>query len=93
MLQLRWHNTRKCYFLGVFFTKGVDGKYTVIVPPAGALVTSLPDDYDVITLNGVEYYKVDDTVYRMTVSDGTAYFEVLGQMTGALAEQYNMYKE
>lgn len=86
-------NTEYFYQDGVFFTKGADGKYTVIVPPAGALVTALPDDYDVITLNGVEYYKVDDTVYRMTVSNGTAYFEVLGQLTGALAKQYNMYKE
>ena len=59
-----------------------------IVPPAGALIDELPDDYRVITLGGDEYYAVDDTVYRTTVIGGTPYFEVLGQMTGSLAGQY-----
>lgn len=73
---------------GVFFTKGKDGKYVTIVPPAGALVKELPDDYETITMNGSEYYKVDDTVFRAAVVDGAACFEVLGQLTGALAEQF-----
>ena len=86
-------DTEYFYQDGVFFTKGADGKYTGIVPPAGALVQELPDDYDTVILDGQEYYKVDDTIYKMTVVNGTAYFEVLGQMTGELAEKYNMYKE
>lgn len=66
---------------GVFFVAGDDGKYKVIVPPAGALIKALPEDYDTVTLSdGNEYYKVDDTIYRMTVSDGVPYFEVLGQL-------------
>lgn len=65
---------------GVFYTMGADGQYRVIVPPAGALVESLPDDYDLVTLNGDEYYKVDDTVYRVAISEGKPYFEVLGQL-------------
>jgi hypothetical protein len=76
---------------GVFFIKDKNGKYVTIVPPAGALVQELPDDYDTITLNGEEYYKVDDTVYKLTIIDGSPYFEVLGQMTGTLAEKYNQY--
>ena len=76
---------------GVFFIKDKDGKYVTIVPPAGALVQELPDDYDTITLNGDEYYKVDDTVYKITIIDGSPYFEVLGQLTGELAEKYNAY--
>ena len=48
---------------GVFYSKGADGEYRVIVPPSGALVESLPDDYEMVTLKGDEYYKVDDTVY------------------------------
>ena len=63
---------------GVFYVLE-NGQYKVIIPPAGALVTSLPDDYDVIVLNGVEYYKVDQTVYRTTLMDGNPYLEVLGQ--------------
>ena len=76
---------------GVFFIKDKDGKYVTIVPPAGALVQELPDDYDTVTIDGDEYYKVDDTVYRITIIDGSPYFEVLGQLTGALAEKYNTY--
>ena len=66
---------------GVFFVKGKDGKYRTILPPAGALIKALPDDYHTVTLaDGNEYYRVDDTIYRMTVSDGVPYFEVLGQI-------------
>jgi hypothetical protein len=83
-------NSQYYYQDGVFYIES-KGKYSVIIPPAGALVTSLPDDYDVITMNGIEYYKVDDTVYRTTLVDGIPYLEVLGQMYGKLASQYNYY--
>lgn len=65
---------------GVFYAPGPDGQYYVIVPPAGALVESLPDDYEIVVLGGKEYYRVDNTIYMMTVSEGRPYFEVLGQM-------------
>ncbi len=65
---------------GIFYMKDAKGEYKVIVPPAGALVETLPDDYDMITLKGDEYYKVDDTVYKITISDGKPCFEVLGQL-------------
>lgn len=65
---------------GVFYTMDAGGQYKVILPPAGALVETLPDDYEMVTLrDGKEYYKVDDTVYRVTISEGKPYFEVLGQ--------------
>ena len=47
---------------GIFYIVNGNGQYQTIVPPAGALVQSLPEDYDIITLNGVQYYRVDDTV-------------------------------
>lgn len=66
---------------GVFYSMGADGQYSVIVPPAGALVESLSEDFDIVTLSdGNEYYKVDDTIYKVTVVDGIPYFEVLGQL-------------
>lgn len=85
--------TEYFYDDGVFFVKDKSGKYVTIVPPAGALVKELPDDYDTVTLDGKEYYKVDDTVFRTTVVDGNAYFEVLGQMTGELADQFDFNKQ
>ena len=66
---------------GVFYSMDANGQYSVIVPPAGALVETLPDDFDMVTLaDGNEYYKVDDTVYKITISEGKPYFEVLGQL-------------
>lgn len=74
--------TEYFYNDGVFYVKAADGQFTVIVPPAGALVESLPDDYELIELGGNTYYKVDDTVYRPSISaEGKACFEVLGQLT------------
>ena len=66
---------------GVFYTMDANGQYSVIVPPAGALVETLPEDYDLVTLaDGNQYYKVDDTVYKVSIVDGKPYFEVLGQL-------------
>lgn len=76
---------------GVFYIVNAGGQYQVIVPPAGALVQKLPEDYDIITLGGVQYYRVDDTVYRLTLVSGSPYLEVLGQMYGQLARDYNGY--
>lgn len=65
---------------GVFYVKDASGQYKTIAPPAGALVETLPEDYDLVTLSdGKEYYKVDDTIYQVTVSEGKPFFEVLGQ--------------
>lgn len=64
---------------GVFYMKDATGEYRVIIPPAGALVESLPEDYDLVVINDNEYYKVDDTVYKLSISEGKPYFEVLGQ--------------
>ena len=64
---------------GVFYIMDTDGEYKVILPPAGALVDTLPEDYEMVTLDGNEYYKVDDTIYRVVISEGRPYFEVLGQ--------------
>lgn len=73
--------TEYYYNDGVFYIKGDDGQYVVIVPPAGAMVDALPEDFEEFEFEGTTYYKVDDTVYRMTVTEeGKACFEVLGQL-------------
>jgi len=85
-------NAEYFYQDGVFYTISASGVYSTIVPPAGALVTSLPDDYEIIVMDGIEYYLVDNTVYRTTVFEGEPYLEVLGQMYGSLYNQYNIYR-
>ena len=42
-------------------------------------------------MDGMDFYKVDDTVYRLTLVEGKPYLEVLGQMYGKLASKYNYY--
>ena len=64
---------------GIFFILK-NGKYVTIVPPAGAIVEKLPEDYETIVLGGQEYYNLDDTVFRVIISEGKALFEVLGQL-------------
>lgn len=83
----------KPYFYqdGVFYINNSNGQYEVIVPPAGALVDELPDDYDTITIDGIDLYKVDNTVYRLTLVEGVPYLEVLGQMYGSMARKYDYY--
>ena len=73
-------STSYFYQDGVFYTQGSDGQYYVIVPPAGAIVDRLPEDFDTVILNGEKYYRVDDTIYQMVINEGRPYFEVLGQM-------------
>jgi len=85
-------NSEYFYQDGVFYTISASGVYSTIVPPAGALVTSLPDDYETIVMDGIEYYMVDNTVYRTTLFEGVPYLEVLGQMYGSLYTQYNVYR-
>ena len=84
-------NSEYFYQDGVFYVEQ-NGQYTVIIPPAGALVTSLPEDYETIVMNGVAYYLVDNTVYRTMLFESQPYLEVLGQMYGDLYNKYNPYR-
>lgn len=68
------------YQNGVFYVLDMDGEYRVIIPPAGALVDSLPSDRKTVTLGGEVFYQVDDTIYQSRNIDGVIYFEVLGQL-------------
>jgi hypothetical protein len=70
--------TNYYYQDGVFYT-GHGRNFTTIVPPAGAIVASLPEDYIVVMYGGDPFYRVENTLYRQFVVDGAPYFEVLGQ--------------
>ena len=72
--------TEYYYQDGVFFIVDAYGQCLTIVPPTGALVEYLPEDYVRFKYGSETYFKVDDTVYALTLVDGNPYFEVLGQM-------------
>ena len=63
---------------GVFYTTDDEGKYVVTAPPAGAVVESIPEDFEAVMLKGRMYYSVDNTIYRLTMVGGKPYLEVLG---------------
>lgn len=73
-------DTEYYYQDGVFYIIDAYGQYRTIVPPTGALVQYLPDDYTTFHRSGELFYRVDDTVYALTLIDGNPYFEVLGQL-------------
>lgn len=62
---------------GVFYVLDRDGDYYVIEPPIGALVESLPGDYERVYLNDELYYQVENTLYKLSVVNGVPYFEVV----------------
>ena len=65
---------------GAFYVITDYGTYYEIDPPAGALIDRLPEDLRKVRIDGREYYRYEDTVYRLVVVEGIPYFEVLGQM-------------
>ena len=65
---------------GAFYVINDYGTYYEIDPPAGALIDRLPEDLRKVRIDGREYYRYEDTVYRLVVVEGVPYFEVLGQM-------------
>lgn len=65
---------------GVFYIVNAFGQYRTIIPPTGALVEYLPDDYTTFRRGGDLFYRVDDTVYTLRLIDGQPLFEVLGQL-------------
>lgn len=72
--------TEYYYQDGVFYIVDAFGQYRTIIPPTGALVEYLPDDYTTFRRGGDLFYRVDDTVYTLRLIDGQPLFEVLGQL-------------
>lgn len=66
-----------CYYSDGVYYQRVNDQYNVIEAPVGALITQLPSDYQEVIIGGETYYKVDETLYRVTVYDGQPYFEVV----------------
>jgi len=69
------------YYLcnGLFYTYDNE-EYTVVEPPIGAEVASLPDKAQSIVINGQQYYEVDGVYYQaVTKDDGTVVYMVAGK--------------
>jgi hypothetical protein len=64
---------------GLFYEYDND-QYTVVEPPVGAEVTTLPSDEQSIVINGQQFYEADGVYYKpVTKDDGTLVYEVAGK--------------
>jgi len=67
------------YSDGLFYQYD-NSQYTVVEPPIGAQVTSLPDNAQSIVINGQQYYEANGVYYMpYKKDDGTMVYEVAGK--------------
>jgi hypothetical protein len=67
------------YSDGLYYQYDND-QYTVVEPPIGAELTTLPDKAQAITINGQQYYELDGVYYMpYTKDDGTVVYQVAGK--------------
>jgi hypothetical protein len=67
------------YSDGLFYSYD-NSEYTVVEPPIGAEVTSLPSNAQSIVINGQQYYEADGVYYEpITKDDGTVTYQVAGK--------------
>jgi hypothetical protein len=57
-----------------------NNQYTVVEPPVGAEITTLPDKAQSIVINGQQYYELNGVYYLpITKDDGTLSYEIAGK--------------
>jgi hypothetical protein len=74
-----WGDYQYFYSGGLFYQYN-DSQYTVVEPPVGAEITTLPKDAQSIVINGQQYYEVNGVYYEpITKDDGTLSYQVAGK--------------
>jgi len=67
------------YSQGLYYQYDND-QYTVVEPPVGAEVTTLPSNAQSIVINGQQYYEVNGVYYEpITKDDGTLSYQIAGK--------------
>jgi hypothetical protein len=57
-----------------------NSQYTVVEPPVGAAITTLPGDAQSIVINGEQYYELNGVYYQpVTKDDGTVVYQIAGK--------------
>ena len=74
-----WGDYEYYYSDGLFY-QYENSEYTVVEPPIGAEVTTLPDKAQSIVINGQQYYELNGVYYQpVTKDDGTVVYMVAGK--------------
>ena len=68
------------YFSDGYFYQYNNDEYTVVEPPVGALIKSLPSNAKSIVINGQQYYELNGVYYLpVKMEDGTVQYEIAGK--------------
>jgi hypothetical protein len=68
------------FYSGGLFYQYDNNEYTVVEPPVGAEVNSLPSNAQSIMINGEQYYEADGVYYQpITKDDGSTTYQVAGK--------------
>jgi hypothetical protein len=74
-----WGDMQFYYGNGYFYQYN-NNQYTIVEPPVGAAVNSLPSDAESIVINGIQYYQSNGVYYQpITRDDGTVVYQVAGK--------------
>jgi len=66
------------YYYGTYYIDAPQGGYTVVDAPLGARIDALPDGYEVFELDGMVFYRLDETYYKAVVEpNGNVVYEVV----------------
>jgi hypothetical protein len=68
------------FYSGGLYYQYDNDQYTVVEPPVGAEVTTLPSNAQSIVINGQQYYEVNGVYYQpITKDDGTLSYQIAGK--------------
>lgn len=75
-----WWGDAYYYYSGGLFYQYENDQYTVVEPPVGAEVKTLPAKAESIVIDGQQYYEMNGVYYQpVTKDDGTTVYEVAGK--------------
>lgn len=87
-----WGDYQYFYSDGLYYQYEND-QYTVVEPPIGAEVASLPEKAESIVINGQQYYELNGVYYQpVTKDDGTLVYMIAGK-DGELNTSNNIQDE
>jgi hypothetical protein len=74
-----WGDDQYFFSQGLFYQYN-NNNYTVVEPPIGAEVKTLPEKAQSIVINGQQYYELNGVYYQpVTKDDGTVVYQVAGK--------------
>ncbi|HEY9001988.1 MAG TPA: DUF6515 family protein [Mucilaginibacter sp.] len=75
-----YYDDAEFFYSGGLFYQYDNNEYTVVEPPVGAEVTSLPSNAQSIMINGEQYYEANGVYYQpITKDDGSTSYQIAGK--------------